>query len=192
MLHMINGLPAHVLLIHVVVILVPLGALFTMLSAVWPAARRKLGFVSPLTCLVALLFIPITTSAGEWFKSRLHFSGAAEARLDKHADLAAGFVFYVLALFVVSAAVWWIGRRAEYAVLPARDHSEPTASPGGGGSVATATQTSTRTEANVLSQWQAIAIAVVAVVVAAIVTWQLYRIGDAGAQAVWHGSVSGG
>ena len=61
----INGLPAHVLLIHVLIALVPLGALFTVLSAVWPAARARLGIFSPLTCLVAVVFVPITTNAGE-------------------------------------------------------------------------------------------------------------------------------
>lgn len=191
MLHMINGLPAHVLLIHVVVILVPLGGLFTVLSAVWPAARHKLGFISPLTCLVALVFVPITTSAGEWLRGRLHASGVLEQRIDKHANLASGFVFYALALFVVSAAVWWLGRRAEYSVLPARRRTEATAQPDGGGGVATATRVSARTEVKVLPQWQAVVVAVVAVVVAALVTWQLYRIGDAGAQVAWNGTVSG-
>ncbi|WP_255452867.1 hypothetical protein [Cryobacterium sp. Sr8] len=34
----INGLPAHVLLIHFVVIVVPLAALCALLAVAWPAA----------------------------------------------------------------------------------------------------------------------------------------------------------
>ena len=44
-----NGLPIHILLVHAVVVLVPLAALLTMLSAVWPAARRRIGIITPLS-----------------------------------------------------------------------------------------------------------------------------------------------
>ena len=37
----VNGLPAHVLLVHAVVVLVPLTSLLLVLVAVWPAARRR-------------------------------------------------------------------------------------------------------------------------------------------------------
>ena len=36
----INGLPAHALLLHLVVVLVPLTALLEILCGLWPAARR--------------------------------------------------------------------------------------------------------------------------------------------------------
>jgi hypothetical protein len=38
----IGGLPAHILLVHAVVGLVPVTALLVVLVAVWPAARRLL------------------------------------------------------------------------------------------------------------------------------------------------------
>jgi hypothetical protein len=38
----IMGLPAHVLLVHFIVILAPLTAVLAILYAVWPAARRRL------------------------------------------------------------------------------------------------------------------------------------------------------
>ena len=37
---MINGLPAHVLFVHVLVVLAPLTALLEIACAVWPAVRR--------------------------------------------------------------------------------------------------------------------------------------------------------
>lgn len=192
MLHTINGIPAHVLLVHVVVVLIPLGALFTVLSAVWPAARHKLGFISPLTCLIALIFVPITTNAGEWLKAQEHFGGTLGDRIQRHADLASGFAWYALGLFVVSAAVWWLGRQAEFSLRPAAKTAAAAVPPDGDPAGAGATATAVRTQpqlARTLPRWTSLAIAVVAVVVSALVTWQLYRIGDAGAHAVWQGTV---
>ncbi|MFZ2177676.1 MAG: hypothetical protein WAW17_27340 [Rhodococcus sp. (in: high G+C Gram-positive bacteria)] len=37
-----NGLPAHVLLVHFVVVLAPLTAILLILCALWPAARRRM------------------------------------------------------------------------------------------------------------------------------------------------------
>ena len=39
----VNGLPAHVLLVHAIVVLLPLAALLLVLTAVWPAARSRLA-----------------------------------------------------------------------------------------------------------------------------------------------------
>lgn len=50
-----NGLPAHILLIHLVVLGIPVAALLTVLSAVWPAARRRLGVATPIIALLALI-----------------------------------------------------------------------------------------------------------------------------------------
>jgi hypothetical protein len=181
----INGLPAHVLLIHVVIILIPLGALFTVLSAVWPAARAKLGFISPLTCLIALVFVPISTHAGEWLKDRLEQNGP-NAAIDKHANLGHGFLIYALALFVVSAAVWGLGRKFQLSLLPITERAEPAPSvEGTGGGTATATRTQPATQVQALPQWASILLAVVAVVIAGLATWQLYRIGDSGAHAAY-------
>lgn len=67
----INGLPAHVLLVHVVVVLVPLAALTLIASATWPAARRRLGIGIPIGAFAALVAVPITTSAGKWLRDRV-------------------------------------------------------------------------------------------------------------------------
>jgi hypothetical protein len=59
-----NGLPVHILLVHLVVVLVPATALCLLLTAFWPAARRRLGFVTPLLALLALIAVPFTRAAG--------------------------------------------------------------------------------------------------------------------------------
>lgn len=61
----VGGIPLHPLLVHAVVVLLPLSALATVLHALRPAARRRLGFVTPLAALIVLGLIPITVAAGE-------------------------------------------------------------------------------------------------------------------------------
>jgi hypothetical protein len=185
----INGLPAHILLIHVVIVLVPLGALFTVLSSVWPAARAKLGFISPLTCLIALVFVPITTNAGTWLRDHLRAQQGDNPAIDKHANLGGTLLYFAIGLFVVSAAVWWLGRRFVMGLRPvtARDDTGSAGSSSGGAATATRTRAETSTES--LPQWASIVVAVVAVAVSAATVWQLYRIGDSGSHAVWSGIV---
>lgn len=177
----INGLPAHVLLIHIVVVLVPLGALFTVLSAAWPGAHRKLGFISPLTCLIALIFVPITTHAGEWLQNRLD-PEHRDPVIDRHANLGHTFVWFAIGLFVVSAAVWWFGRQYEIGIVGRRkrDTLDETATGVAG--------TTTRLEQKALaSTTVSVVVLVVALAMSVAAVWQLYRIGDSGAHAVWDG-----
>ncbi len=163
MLHTIYGLPAHILLIHVIVVLAPLGALFTVLSALWPAARHKLGFISPLTCLIVLIFVPITTNAGNWLRSKID-PAHQNPKITRHVQLGNTFIYFAIALFIVSAAVWWIGRRREFGIGT---------KPGG----------------SALPAWWSTLVMVVTVLVAGLTVVQLYRIGDTGAHAVWDGIV---
>jgi hypothetical protein len=181
----INGLPAHILLVHAVIVLVPLAAVMVVLSALWPAARRKLGFLSPLAALGALAFVPVTTNAGEWLRDRLPNNPA----IARHAELGGMMLPWAVGLFLVSAAVWWVGRRADEAArASASTQSGADTLAPASGSTATATAlrpatTSTR------SSWLVIAVAVVAVLVSAGSVVQLYRIGDSGSKAVWGGVI---
>lgn len=155
----INGLPAHVLLVHAVVVLVPLSALLVIAAVVWPAARRRLGVLTPLLAMVTLILIPITTHAGEWL---LHTRSQVPAVLAKHADLGDQLVYWSAWVFVMSA-VWWAlhtswSRKADDRILLARVmHS---------------------------TLGQAI-VGVLSFVAAIGSVIMVYRIGDTGAHAVW-------
>jgi hypothetical protein len=61
----INGLPAHVPLVHFLVVLAPLTALSEILCALWPAARRRLVWPVLVLAVVTIVLTPITTDAGE-------------------------------------------------------------------------------------------------------------------------------
>jgi hypothetical protein len=103
----VNGLPAHPLLVHAVVVLLPLAALAVVLHAVWPAARRRLGIVTPLLCLAVLVLVPITSDAGEELEESL---GGSNALIERHAELADQLLPWAVALAVVGVAQWVLGR----------------------------------------------------------------------------------
>ncbi|MHC3469787.1 DUF2231 domain-containing protein [Streptomyces sp. 7R007] len=161
---LVNGLPAHVLLVHFVVVLVPLTALALVVGAVWPRAARRMGLVLPLLALVTLASVPLTTQAGEWLEE--HVQG--NALIERHAELGDGLLPWVLGLFVLAAAVWWTARRT-----PAEETGAPADSGRPSGRSASVVR---------------IAAAVLSVVVAAGAVVDVYRIGDSGAKAAWtHG-----
>jgi uncharacterized BrkB/YihY/UPF0761 family membrane protein len=114
--YVINGLPVHVLLVHLVVIVVPLAALCLLLSAFWPAARRRLGVVTPIVALVALVAVPFTTAAGEWLQERV----GATPLLERHAALGPLLLPWVIATFVVACALWLWYRWTPAVPRPAR------------------------------------------------------------------------
>lgn len=177
MLDKINGLPAHVLLIHVVVVLIPLAAAMLVASAVWPAARAKLGFLTPAVALVALIMVPITTNAGEWLQDHLpNGIGHSNPKIRHHAALGHDLLPWAIGIFVMAAVVWILHRRFAFGWRPA-----PRAS-----ADATAGGTTTRA----LPVWVTAVVAVLALVAAVGGVVMLYRIGDSGAQAVWAGTVS--
>lgn len=110
MLNTINGIPAHVLLVHAVVVLVPLAALLAVLAVAWPAARRRLGIITPLAALLGLGFIPLATQAGEWLQE--HVQNTALVR--DHVELGEGLLPWAGLLFVFTAAVWLLENRTAH------------------------------------------------------------------------------
>ena len=191
---MINGLPAHVLLVHIVVVFVPLASLLLILSAVWPSARRRLGVFTPIVALVALASIPPTTNAGSWLLKRVDRS----PQLTEHAHLADGLLPWVAGLFVVSVLVWvafekphWLRRGAS-----APSTSEPVlvgAQVSGADVGAHAAQQAPRATVVAPPRWLTVArmvLVVLAVVVSVGSVVDVAIIGDAGAQAAWHDGFS--
>jgi uncharacterized membrane protein len=65
--NVINGMPAHAVLLHFVLVLVPLTALLEIVCGLWPAARRgQLMWLTLLLAAVTMLLTPITINAGGW------------------------------------------------------------------------------------------------------------------------------
>lgn len=165
----INGLPAHILLIHLVIAAIPLAALLLLLSVCWPTARRRLGLVTPIVALAALIAVPITTHAGEWLATQV----GRTPLIARHIALGRQLLPWAVGLFVVAAAHWFLTRPA---AAGAEGHAAPAGSAGG-----PTTMVQTRSVSTVVT----VVFVVLATVVAVGSVWMVYRIGDSGAQAVW-------
>ncbi|WP_369251621.1 DUF2231 domain-containing protein [Streptomyces sp. R41] len=159
----VNGLPAHILFVHVVIVLVPLSALALVVCAIWPRVARRLGVLLPVLALVALASVPLTTHAGEWLEAHVDSSSLVR----RHAELGDGLLPWALGLFVLSAAVWWTARSA-----------------------ATVQQGTRRTAAHRPSTPIRVAAVVLSLAVATGAVVDVYRIGDSGAKAAWHDGFS--
>lgn len=157
---LVNGLPAHVLFVHFVVVLIPLSALVLVVSALWPWAARRLGLILPVLAFVTLVTVPLTTQAGEWLERHVD----SDPLVRKHAELGDGLLPWAVGLFLLATAVWWTTRRT-----PAPQDSMDRARSGAVVRVAAA---------------------VLSVVVAAGAVVDVYRIGDSGAKAAWHDAFS--
>jgi hypothetical protein len=65
------GLPTHVLLQHVVVVLLPIVAVAAVLVALWAWYRHHLGVVTRVGTFLVTLAVPLTTQSGESLQGRL-------------------------------------------------------------------------------------------------------------------------
>ena len=65
LLDSIFGLPAHPLLVHAAVVLVPLAAIGTIVIAFWPAARTRVGWIVAGLGIVGFFFAFLAKQAGE-------------------------------------------------------------------------------------------------------------------------------
>lgn len=156
-----DGLPLHILLVHFVVVLFPLTALCTVASAVWPAARRRLGVLTPLLGLAMMVLVPLTIDAGQWLEDRV----VVTPLIERHVQLANTLYPWTVALFAVAVLEWgwftFFGREKARFAAPSRVRA-------------------------ILF----VVFSVAAVVVAAGAITDVILIGEAGARAVWSNSFS--
>ncbi len=153
-----GGLPLHPLLVHAVVVLLPLTAVVVVLHACWPAARRRLGVLTPILAGVTLGLVPITAQAGEALRASIGES----PQVARHAAIADSVLPWTIALFAVALAEWLWFRL--------------------GKPPAAGTAKSGRRELIVRGLMLAAAVAVAAGSLVVV-----FRTGDSGARAVWEG-----
>ncbi len=99
-MNVINGLPAHALWLHVVVVLVPLTALLEIVCGVWPAARRgQLVWLTLVLAAGTMILTPITVNAGEWLYD---LRTKPSPILREHAERGSTMVYFAAALLAVA------------------------------------------------------------------------------------------
>lgn len=160
----INGLPAHVLLVHAVVVLVPLSAILVILCSLWPAARRRLSLFTFVISALALISVPLATGAGEWLER--HVTRTQLVR--DHTQLGDTLLPWAIGIAVVAAVIAALEFRESRAGAGASMSTAGSArSPLPGGRAGT------------------IVIAVLALVVGVGAIISVYQIGESGARAAW-------
>lgn len=172
----ISGLPAHILLVHVVLAIVPVAAVLVIVAAVSRPARRWLNWLPLLAALGALIAVPITTHAGRWLEH--HLRAQVTPAIQHHVNLGNQMLPWVLALFVAAVlvlAVAWAegGRSLRIGNFTSADTTGSAPNPGA---------------ALVGRRAVRIAVAVIAIVAAIGAVQQVYRTGEAGSRAVWSGT----
>ena len=160
MFDLINGLPVHPLVVHVVVVLLPLACVGSVAIAVRPTWRRRYGVLVVACAAAATVLLPVATSSGEELQNRV--GGAGE-----HAEMGETLIWFAIPLLVLSAGVVWLDRRHRAAAADA------------------ATSSSAPDRTGLLRT-----LAALAVVAALAASVQTYRVGDSGARAAWGQRIS--
>jgi hypothetical protein len=111
----ISGLPAHVLLVHALVVFVPLTALLEILCALWPAARRRLVWLVLSFAAATTVLTPITANAGGWLYEQEHDHRDI---LNTHAERGSWLIYFSVALLVVAVALALLHWREVRAAKP--------------------------------------------------------------------------
>lgn len=184
----VGGLPAHILLVHAIVVLLPLTALLLVASAVWPAARRRVAGPNAVLAVLVLALVPVTTDAGEWLERRVQSDELVRA----HTELGDTALYVAAPVALLALVVWWRGREAA-ALARSADHTAGAGADGSvaAGSVATkARPTARRTLLAPASRGVTVAVAVLAVLAAGAAVVDVYLIGESGARATWEDGFS--
>lgn len=164
----IAGLPAHPLLVHIPVVLVPLAAIGALAMAFWPWLRARIGWIVAGLAVLGGLGAILAASAGE----ALQEAGRESRAIHHHSELGEGarnfsILFAILVVLFV-AGEWWLKRRAAQAD--------------------TASDASTKTD---WKKWVLPALAVLTVASGAWATYSVIDAGHTGAKATWENESKG-
>lgn len=170
-----RGIPAHPLLIHAAVILVPLLALLAVAYALVPFVRPHIRWVLGLVALATPGAALLAKLSGDAFYLRLQNRNAVSEEyvpiIENHRSLGTLTLYWTIGLSVVTLAlVYLVGPRVA-AARAAAGADAPTGTVGRAGPPRAVT----------------LALAVLAVATAAVSLYYVVRTGDAGAKAVWDG-----
>jgi hypothetical protein len=101
-----RGLPAHILIVHAVVIFVPLSAI-ALIAALRPSWAQRMGIVLPGLAIVSLLSVLAAMNAGGWLQN--HVQNTALVR--DHTRIAGQLWPFSAVVAVLSVVVWWLHGR---------------------------------------------------------------------------------
>ena len=164
----IAGVPAHVLVVAVVAVLLPLAALCSIVMAVHAGFRRRFGSATLVLTAVAVAAVPLAQYTGKQLLARLAGTDPALAR---HVELGDELLPYALGFGVAVVVLLVAGKLADRERAASKEAREPReADPAASGKT-----------------WQRIStlVSVLVLAMAALTSVEVVRIGLDGAQAVW-------
>lgn len=106
MFDLINGLPVHPLVVHVIVVLLPLSIIGTIAIAARPVWRRRYGHLVVVVMAFVTVMIPVATSSGEALAHRVGDPG-------RHARLGDQLIWFALPLLALDVALVLLARYGE-------------------------------------------------------------------------------
>ncbi len=106
----VDGIPAHPLVVHAVVVLLPLAAVGTLLVVARPLWRRQLGVWVLLLALAGVAAVPVAAQTGEQLQ---HALGGGGPLVEIHEERAETLLLPALVFLLLLAATVLVGRRAE-------------------------------------------------------------------------------
>lgn len=152
------GLPAHPLLVHVPVMLIPLVAIGAVWIALSPTWRARIGWVVVVLAGVAVVGAQLAATSGEELAEALEHAGEEpSATLEQHTEMGETFLWFALLLFVAVLGLMLWDRRVRKADPDAVTKRTPIAT----------------------------ALAVFVIVVSVAAGARVYQVGHSGAKAVW-------
>lgn len=154
----VHGIPAHPLVVHAAVVLVPLAAVFAAAYALWPSRRWQTRTPAAVLAIAAAASVQLATMTGDQLKQHLHEDTALIHTHEHYAGLLQTAMWVLAALVVVA---WWALPHGS--PLPDKEHRDGV-------------------RALALPLTALLPIGAVAVLVLVVLT------GDAGARAVWGSS----
>jgi hypothetical protein len=173
---LINGSPTHALIVHAVVVLLPLSVLAALLTVFVPQSRRAFGLASLGIAFAACLAVPLAFLSGSELRQRV----TPTPLISRHVELAHQLL-PVAALFGLAFAAFVfvdIGRRAAATDLNRVESFMLTRAPNFTGLAPRTSTLATRATGTVL------------VIMAIATSVAVFRVGDSGAKAVWHGRLN--
>lgn len=162
------GLPAHPLLVHAPIVLVPLCFIAAIFMAIKPEWRRRYGIPTAVLAVVSAVMVQLAIGSGEELEQRVRESNLIE----KHSQIAENarpFVF-LFALALVGIAVWDVLQRRTAANASA---------------AGTEVDAASSTKSAKASKLVSVAM-VVTVLLGAASTYMVVQTGHSGAKATWH------
>jgi len=117
----ILGLPAHPLLVHAAVILVPLAAIALAITGWKRAWRRHYSFPVAVLAIAGAVFAFLAKGSGEPLEERVEDAAQAagvRARFGDHPEQGDTAFIFALALAAVATALWAIDRWGERFGVP--------------------------------------------------------------------------